>query len=141
MNDRAVEIEVEVRYAETDQMGVVHHATYPVWFEVARTRLCSRTGYHYADIERMGYLLLVTRLELRYLMPARYGDTVSVRCWMEDMRSRSLAFAYRVHRDGRELVTGRTEHLWLEAATRRPCRIPEVLRDPFARLSPRPAGR
>jgi hypothetical protein len=55
-----VETDIEVRYAETDQMGVVHHANYVIWFELARTRLCSESGFHYADIEKLGYLLMVT---------------------------------------------------------------------------------
>ena len=75
--------DIEVRYAETDQMGVVHHANYVVWFELARTRLCALSGYHYADIEKTGYLLMVTGVEVRYRRPARYGDTVRVVCWGE----------------------------------------------------------
>jgi acyl-CoA thioester hydrolase len=127
--------EIEVRYAETDQMGVVHHANYFVWFELARTRLCERSGFHYADIERLGYLLMVTGAEARYHRPARYGDVVKVLCWCERLGSRGLRFAYEV-RNGREkLVTGATEHLWIEKATGRPCRTPESLRKPFQRMA------
>ena len=61
-----VVVDVEVRYAETDQMGVVHHAQYPVWFEIARTRLCAASGVHYAEIERLGYHLMVSRVEVGY---------------------------------------------------------------------------
>ncbi len=68
------EIDVEVRYAETDQMGVVHHANYVIWFELARTSLCSLSGFHYAEIEALGYLLMVTGVEVRYHRPARYGE-------------------------------------------------------------------
>ena len=67
------EIDVEVRYAETDQMGVVHHANYVIWFELARTSLCALSGFHYAEIEALGYLLMVTGVEVRYHRPARYG--------------------------------------------------------------------
>ncbi len=67
------EIELEVRDAETDPMGVVHHANYLIWFEQARTSLCSATGYHYADIEKLGYLLMVTGAQLEYRQGARYG--------------------------------------------------------------------
>ena len=133
------EIDVEVRYAETDQMGVVHHANYVVWFELARTRLCSLTGFHYADIERLGFLLMVTGVEARYHRPARYGDVVQVACWCERLGSRGLRFAYEVHkREERlvtRLVTGTTEHVWIEAATGRPCRTPEAIREPFERLA------
>lgn len=127
--------EIEVRYAETDQMGVVHHSNYIVWFEMARTRLCARSGFHYAEIEKMGYLLMVTGVEVRYRRSARYGDTVQVACWNERLGSRGLRFAYEV-RNGEELLaTGATEHVWVEAATGRPCRTPEPLREPFRRLA------
>lgn len=138
------EIDVEVRYAETDQMGVVHHANYIVWFELARTRLCSTSGFHYADIERLGYLLMVTGVEARYHRPARYGDVVQVTCWCERMGSRGLRFAYAVHKGGERLatrlVTGTTDHVWVETATGRPCRTPEAIREPFERLAGRSAG-
>jgi acyl-CoA thioester hydrolase len=130
-----VETDVEVRYAETDQMGVVHHANYVVWFELARTRLCSQSGFHYADIERLGYLLMVTGVEVRYHRPARYGDVVQVACWCERMASRALRFAYAVHKGDERLVTGATDHIWIESATGRPCRTPEAVREPFERLA------
>jgi acyl-CoA thioester hydrolase len=129
------ETEVEVRYAETDQMGVVHHANYVVWFELARTRLCALSGFHYAEIERLGYLLMVTGVEVRYRRPARYGDTVRVACWGERLASRGLRFAYAVRKGEELLATGASDHVWVEAATGRTCRIPEVLRAPFARLA------
>lgn len=135
MSHETVAIPVEVRYAETDQMGVVHHANYAVWFEIARTALCRTTGHHYADIERLGYLLMVTGLEVRYLGPARYGETVEVACRLERFASRALSFAYEVSHDGAVLVTGATHHLWVARASGRPCRIPEVLRPGFERLA------
>jgi acyl-CoA thioester hydrolase len=137
--------DIEVRYAETDQMGVVHHANYVVWFELARTRLCALSGYHYADIEKMGYLLMVTGVEVRYRRPARYGDTVRVVCWGERLASRGVRFAYEVFKpaDGGEngeekadlLATGATDHIWVETATGKPARTPEPLREPFRRLA------
>lgn len=135
-----VETEIEVRYAETDQMGVVHHANYVVWFELARTRLCAASGYHYADIEKMGYLLMVTAVQASYRRPARYGDTVKVACWNDRLGSRGLHFAYEVRKDGEVLVTGATEHIWVETATGRPCRMPEPLREPFRKLAGLPPG-
>lgn len=129
------ETNIEVRYAETDQMGVVHHANYIVWFELARTNLCAHSGFHYADIERLGYLLMVTGVEARYHRPARYGDVVQVVCWCERIASRGLRFAYEVRKAGERLATGATEHLWIESATGRPCRTPEAIRAPFERLA------
>lgn len=139
---REVAVDIEVRYAETDQMGVVHHAVYPVWFEIARTSLCEKTGYHYAEIEQLGYLLMVTGVEVRYLRSAHYGDTVRVCCRLARLASRALAFEYEVERDGGpgqerpvHLASGRTEHLWVRKETGRPCRIPEPLRPGFEALA------
>lgn len=129
------EIEVEVRYAETDQMGVVHHSNYLVWFELARTHLCAASGFTYAAIEELGYWLMVTRSEVDYKRGARYGERVLVRASIERLTSRTLRFGYEVSCDGELLARGATEHVWVSRERRRPCRIPEVLRVPFARLA------
>ena len=129
------EIEVEVRYAETDQMGVVHHANYLVWFELARTRLCALSGYHYAQIEELGYLLMVTAVEVEYRKGARYGDTVRVAAWIDRLSSRGLTFAYEVCRGDQQLALGSTQHVWVETASNKPRRMPAVLREPFESLA------
>jgi acyl-CoA thioester hydrolase len=126
---------IEVRYAETDRMGVVHHANYVIWFELARTHLCALSGFHYADIEKLGYLLMVTGLEISYRRPAHYGDTVGVLCWAERFASRAVRFAYEVRRGADLLASGATDHVWVEAASGRPCRVPEQLRRPFELLA------
>jgi acyl-CoA thioester hydrolase len=133
-------VEVEVRYAETDQMGVVHHSNYIVWFELARTRLCAGSGFHYAEVERQGFLLMVTAVEVSYRKSALYGDTVAVRSWVDRAGSRGLRFAYEVTRPGTEggidlLATGATEHVWLDKSTGRPCRTPPFLKQPFDHLA------
>lgn len=128
-------IDVEVRYAETDQMGVVHHAEYVVWFEMARTRLCADSGWHYAEVERLGYHLMVTGVDVSYRRPARYGETVQVTCWLARLSSRGLTFGYRVDREGDLLVRGTTGHVWVDRASGRPCRTPEVLEEGFRRLA------
>ena len=127
--------DIEVRYAETDQMGVVHHANYIVWFELARTHLCAQSGFRYNEIERLGFLLMVTGVELRYRRPAHYGDTVQVICWGDRLASRGVRFAYEVRRAGELLATGLTEHIWIDAASGRPCRMPEQVRPAFERLA------
>jgi acyl-CoA thioester hydrolase len=129
------EVEVEVRYAETDQMGVVHHANYLVWFELARTALCRQSGFHYAEVERLGYLLMVSGAQLSYRRGVRYGDTVRVAAWLEHLGSRGMRFAYEVRRGDEICATGTTEHVWVERASGKPCRTPEPLRAPFARLA------
>jgi len=132
----AVHARLEVRYAETDQMGVVHHANYVIWFEVARTRLCQEAGFHYAEIEKRGLLLLVTGVEVSYRAAARYGETIDVACWVDRIGSRGVTFAYRARRGETLLATGSTEHIWVDAASRRPVRFPAELREPFARFLP-----
>jgi len=138
---RHVDVEIEVRYAETDQMGVVHHANYLVWFELARTRLCLEAGFHYSEIERRGLLLLVTGVQLSYRRAARYGEKVLTSCWVERVGSRGVTFAYHVSRDGELVATGETEHIWVDAASRRPVRFPAELEGPFRTFLPARAER
>ncbi len=127
-------VSVEVRYAETDGMGIVHHANYLVWFELSRTRLCADAGHPYADIERTGSRLTVTGVLARYRQPARYGDTLQVSAWISAIASRGLKFAYEVRRDDELLATAETDHIWINAENR-PCRMPDGLRPTFARLA------
>ena len=130
-------VDVEVRYAETDQMGVVHHSVYVIWFEVARTRLCLQSGFHYADIEKKGYFLVVTGSECRFLSGAKYGDTVQVSCRLEEYKSRGLRFVYEVRRgEGQELLsTGATDHIWVDRQSGKPCRTPPELVESFERAA------
>lgn len=140
---RTASVDIEVRYAETDQMGVVHHANYIVWFELARTRLCSQGGTHYSEVEDLGYLLVVTGTECRYLRGARYGDTVTVTARIDKLASRGVRFAYTVERTARNgrpvdtehLADGATEHIWVDRETRRPVRTPEVLVESFRAMA------
>ena len=125
-------VDVEVRYAETDQMGVVHHANYLVWFEIARTGLCAATGYDYPSVERAGYLILVTGVELRYHQGARYGDQVQVEAWLDRLDSRGMRFTYEVRRGAVRLAAGATSHLWVEAESGRVRRIPSPWKEAFA---------
>jgi len=120
----ASEVDVEVRYKETDQMGVVHHSNYLVWFELARTHHCRLAGMAYREMEEDGYWLMVTGVQLRYRGSARYGDAVRIRCWLERLKSRATSFGYRVEVDGRLLVDGRTDHVWVDRESGRNCRMP-----------------
>ena len=131
---RRATIPVEVRYAETDGMGIVRHANYLVWFELSRTRLCADAGQSYVDIESTGFRLTVTGASVRYRRPARYGDTVEVTSWIQGLGSRGIQFAYEVHRDAALLATGRTDHVWINAQNR-PCRVPDELRPTFTRAA------
>jgi acyl-CoA thioester hydrolase len=117
-NPQIVETKVHVRYAETDAMGVVHHASYLVYFEEGRSHYMREMGSNYADIETSGYRLPVTEASLRYTEGIGYGDVVIIRCWIEESRSRQLTFAYELlsANTGKKLVTGYTRHVWTDTA-------------------------
>ncbi len=131
-----VDSRTRVRYQETDQMGIAHHANYIVWFEIGRTDLCRATGFPYAEIERRGYLLVVTEVSCRYKIPYRYDDEVLIRTSVAEVASRSIKFHYEL-RDGAGDVlhaTGHSSHFWLDREARKPVRAdPEVMKafEPF----------
>ncbi len=129
------EIEIEVRYAETDQMGIVHHANYLIWFELARTRFCAEAGKPYPQIEALGYFMIITQAQQNYRLAACYGDSVRVCCWLDWVASRSLQFGYRVTRGEQILTTGHTRHLWVKRESRRPGSMPASLRETFLKLA------
>lgn len=106
-------VELRVRYPETDQMGVVYHANYLAWCDMGRTELIRRLGRSYAELERDGILLAVSEASLRYHASARYDDRVRVDTWVEEVRSRTVTFAYLISRvEGtggpQKLVSART---------------------------------
>ena len=122
-------VRLRVRYAETDQMGVVHHAAYPVWFEVARSALSRACGMPYAEWERQGIYLMVTDLACRYRRPARYDDEITVWARVAEVASRRVVFEYRVEGpDGTILVEGETRHVVVDRVAGRPVVIPDNLR-------------
>jgi len=108
---------VRVNYSETDQMGVVYHARYLVWLDIARCEHLRRTGMAYADLERLGLRLAVGDLRIRYRQPARYDDLVRVRCWVRDCVPRRVIFGYAVDCPDRStlLATAETSMLVLGA--------------------------
>ncbi|NOT09213.1 MAG: acyl-CoA thioesterase [Gemmatimonadales bacterium] len=108
---------VRVNYSETDQMGVVYHARYLVWLDIARCEHLRRTGVTYADLERMGQRLVVGELRIRYRQPARYDDLLRVRCWVREIASRRIIFGYAVElaEKGALLATAETSMMVLGA--------------------------
>jgi acyl-CoA thioester hydrolase len=129
--------ELRVRYAETDQMGVVYHAHYLVWCEVARTALIRELVSPYAQMEKEGLILAVADAHIRYHAPARYDDRIAVAVWVTAAQSRAVTFEYRVERvddDGGpaiRLATAATRLIALDpaGATRRmPPQLVEKLR-------------
>jgi acyl-CoA thioester hydrolase len=109
--------EVRVRYVETDQMGVVHHSNYLNWFEVGRTEWMRLSDLSYRELEEDGILMPVTEVHVKYHAPARYDDLVRITTWIESYNKVRVIFSYEVRReDGELLVTGRTEHAFINRA-------------------------
>lgn len=110
MSPRPLTVEMRVRYAETDRMGVVYHANYLAWCEVGRTELIRALGVSYAELETTGLLLAVADASVRYHAPARYDDVVRVETTLSDVRSRTVTFDYVITNaaTGARLVTART---------------------------------
>lgn len=102
-----------VRYAETDQMGMVHHSNYIVWMEEGRSALMRTLGSSYAEFEASGYYLAVSEVHTRYLAPARYDRAVTVRTHVAEVRSRTVTFDYEIAdaQTGQLLVTAQTRHV------------------------------
>lgn len=105
-----------VDYSETDQMGVVYHARYLVWLDVARTELLRTTGISYRDLEEMGLFLVVSEVSMRFRQPARYDDPIRVRTWIRERASRRVTFGYAVEHDetGLLLATATTALMVLD---------------------------
>ncbi len=105
-----------VNYSEVDQMGVVYHARYLVWLDMARTEYLRRQGMSYRELEERGYRLAVGDVWIRYRQPARYDDQIRVRCWVEDAGSRRVTFGYAVELEpsGKLLATATTAMLSLD---------------------------
>jgi acyl-CoA thioester hydrolase len=120
------ETRIRVRYAETDQMGVVYYANYLVWMEVGRVEYCKARGFDYKHMElEDGVYLAVAEARCRYASPARFDEEVVIRTSIEEANSRMVRFAYemRLAEGGRKLATGETKHIFL-GRDMRPCRMP-----------------
>lgn len=120
------EVRFRVRYAETDQMGVVYHANYLVWMEMARTELCRSRGATYRRLEEEdGIHLVVAGVSCRYHQPARYDDEIAACAWLSHVHPRMVTFAYEIRRaaDGVLLASGETRHVFVRG--RRTVKMPE----------------
>ena len=119
------ETRFRVRYAETDQMGIVYYANYLVWMEIGRVEFCRAAGVAYSAMEREdGILLTVAEANCRYLAPALYDEEIVVLTWLESAHPRMVTFAYEMSTaDGRKLATGHTKHVFC-GRDLRPTRLP-----------------
>lgn len=121
------EKEIEVRYAETDQMGVVYHANYVIWLEIGRTQLIKDLGFSYAGLEKDGYLSPVTNVNINYKSSVRYGETVVVRTWIESHGKLRTTYGYEiVHEDGSVASSATSEHVVVNKDNFRPVSLKKV---------------
>lgn len=102
------EIQIRVRYQETDAMGVLHHANYFTYFEMGRTELLRANGQTYRDVEAQGIFLVVVKIECRYLRPARYDDLLTLRTTITRITAAKIEHEYLITRDGESLTEGRS---------------------------------
>ncbi len=108
------ETKIRVRYAETDQMGVVYHSNFMVWFEVGRVELLRQMGFSYKEMEQQDDChIAVVDVRCRYKAPARYDEQIVVRTELRNLRDSLLHFGYQVERaaDGELLAEGETTHI------------------------------
>ena len=121
------ETRIRVRYAETDQMGVVYYANHFVWMEIGRVEFCRSRGFSYRQIEEEdGIYMVVVEAYCRYRAPARYDDEVLIRTAVDRLTSRSISFRYELKRatDGELLATGFTRHVFCNTELK-PTPLPE----------------
>jgi len=131
------ESRVRVRYKETDQMAIAHHANYIVWFEIGRTDYCRAAGFPYDRIEARGHILVVTEVSCRYRIPYRYDDEVVIRTSVAESASRMMKFAYELRDASGEKVhaTGFSAHVWVDRETRRPTTADDDVMAAFERYA------
>jgi acyl-CoA thioester hydrolase len=140
---RAVRSALRVRYAETDAQQVVYHSNYLVYFEVGRGDFLRAVGVDYNAMEAAGAFVVVVEANVRYHAPARYDDELVVQTWLDEVRTRSMRFGYRVIRGTGEaettIATGWTAHVVVNREGR-PVPIPAALRQAIADAGLAPTG-
>jgi acyl-CoA thioester hydrolase len=127
------ETELRVRYAETDQMGVVYHSNYIVWFEVGRVEMLRALGFNYREMEKLdGTHIAVVEARCRFKSPALYDDLITIRTRLLNVRDSLLHFGYEIVRssDRTLLAEGETVHLVVDADFKR-TPLPEKYLQPF----------
>ncbi len=126
------EVKIRVRYKETDAMGVVHHSNYVTYYETARTEMLCEFGTTYRKLEESGVMLPVRDVSMRFFVPARYDDLLTVRITLREMPTAKMVFYHEVLNEVGKLVnTGTIVLVFMNAATRRACRVPDWFTDIF----------
>lgn len=125
---KAHETQLRVRYAETDQMGVVYYGNYALYYEVGRAEWLRQFGMTYADLERKGVIMPVTRLDSRFLRPAHYDQLLTIRTSLKEMPNRRITFVSEVmDEDGELLSIGEVTLAFLDKKSMKVIDIPSFL--------------
>lgn len=123
-------LKFRVRYAETDQMGIVHHATYPIYYEMGRTELFRQLQLPYAQMEQQGVMLPLIELNCRYLKPAYYDEELTLTTRLRKMPSTRIRFDCEIRNARQECINvGHTELVFIDAQSRRPIRVPVEIKE------------
>jgi acyl-CoA thioester hydrolase len=132
------EIKIRVRYAETDQMGVVYHGNYAQYFEMGRVEWLRNLGLSYSVMEKQGVMLPVVSLSMNYKKPARYDDLLTVRTIFKKQESVKIEFDYEIYNeDGKLLTTGNSVLVFVDMKTGRPVVPPEYVKEKIGPLTPK----
>lgn len=124
--------EIEIRYAETDQMGVVYHANYVVWLELGRSQLIKDLGYSFLEIEEKGYVSPVMNVNISYKAALRYGKPAFVKTWVKSQDKLRTVYGYEIlHEDGTVAATATTEHIIVKKENFRPVSFKKINEDWF----------
>ncbi len=134
MKARQSRIQIRVRYAETDAMGIAHHSNFVIWLEMGRVALLDELGFPYREVEKRGVLLVVTQVGVKYRRPAVFDDEIILTTRLGTLKSRLVRFEYALERasDGALLAEGFTEHIATDLE-KRTVPIPQYLRDVLER--------
>jgi acyl-CoA thioester hydrolase len=124
--------EVEVRYQETDAMGVVHHSVYPIWFELARISCLREEGFPYEVLEERGEQIPVIGLEVSYLRPVKFGHFVKIEFTLSQDSPSKFSFHYQLTESEQIVAKGSTQHVFMNPKGR-PIRPPQAFTDHFFR--------
>ena len=129
------EAKIRVNYKDTDQMGIVHHSNYIVYYEMARVEALREWGMPYSDMEKSGIISPILEVGSKYIYPAHFDEVLTVRVIVEEMPMVRLKVSYELYNEDNKLIN--TGHTWLgflNAETKRPCRAPQSLIEGLKRV-------
>ncbi len=127
------EIQLRVRYADTDQMGYVYYGNYATYYEVARVEAFRQLGYAYKKLEEEGVMMPVIELKTQFHLPAKYDDLLTIKVRIPKFPKTLIRYEYEIFNEaGQKVNTGETTLVFINMKTNRPTRVPQVMRDLLA---------